>query len=436
MNILKSIILIIALSIWNLSPFLTNAAWVGTTNNATLFLSPNVGVYRVGPVFPVDILINTYGQQVVGVSAYFSYNPSLFQVDSIDTSHSIFSVEFEKTINNTSGIVRIARAIPTPGVNVTNGKVATLNIRGLTDVTPSVDNFNFIFSPGSNTNSQVILDDGLGTNILSGVNNGRYTLDGTAPPNVSNFTVTIGERQVSLTWTNPVSSDFAGVKILRKTDSYPVDPNDGTVIYDGTGTSYLDTGLTNGTTYYYKAFSRDVVLNYSSGAQVSATPNDVTPPAQITALSATALTAKSVRLNWIAVGDDGNSGTVSSYDIRYSTAAITTANWASATQVSGEPTPKAAGNAETMTVNGLSGNTTYYFAIKAVDEANNASPLSNVPNAKTFKNSDLNNDGYVNIADAGIMMSYWNSALRPPADLNQDGIVNINDAGIMMSEWG
>lgn len=424
------------LLVWSIIPCWTEAGLVGNTNNATLSLSPDTGTYRVGNNFSVDIFVNTRGQNVVVVAAFLNYSPSLFEVVSIDNSGSIFTTEAENIIDNTNGKVKITRGIPTPGVNTTNGKVTTLNIRGKADALPSSDNFTFDFTAGSTLESNVILNDGLGTDILSGVYNARFTLDGTPPPNVSGFTATAGDGQISLSWTNPTATDFAGVRILRKTGSYPADYNDGTVVYDNSGTSYINTGLTNGTTYYYKAFSRDAVLNYSSGAQASAIPRDTTAPGQITNLSAVALGSNSVRLNWTAVGDDGNSGTASSYDIRYSTSQITSANWGSATQVSGEPTPKVSGTSETMTISGLLSNTTYYFAIRAIDDANNISTLSNVVSAGTFKTADLNNDGYVNSVDFGIMMSFWNYTTLPVADINQDNIVNSVDFGIMMSQWG
>ena len=96
--------------------------------------------------------------------------------------------------------------------------------------------------------------------------------DTTPPADVSGFTAMAGDEQISLSWTNPTDADFAGVKILRKTGSHPTTPTDGTVVYDGTGTSTTDTGLTNGTTYYYTAFSYDGVPNYSAGATTSGTP--------------------------------------------------------------------------------------------------------------------------------------------------------------------
>ncbi|HDL04373.1 MAG TPA: hypothetical protein ENH25_09605, partial [candidate division Zixibacteria bacterium] len=95
-------------------------------------------------------------------------------------------------------------------------------------------------------------------------------------------------------------------------------------------------------------------------------------------LMASEATSNSVTLNWTAPGDDGNNGTASQYDIRYSLNPITEANWGSATVVSGVPVPRPAGSQESFDVTGLEPSTTYYFAIKAADEVLNWSSLSNV----------------------------------------------------------
>lgn len=85
-----------------------------------------------------------------------------------------------------------------------------------------------------------------------------------------------------------------------------------------------------------------------------------------------------VRLRWTAPGDDGTSGRATAYDLRYSTSAITAANFAQATSVIGEPAPAAAGSAESFTVSGLSNGIVYFFAIRTQDEAGNWSPISNI----------------------------------------------------------
>ncbi|MFC1765443.1 RHS repeat-associated core domain-containing protein [Planctomycetota bacterium] len=98
------------------------------------------------------------------------------------------------------------------------------------------------------------------------------TPDVTAPGAVTGLTATAGDGQVSLSWTNPGDADLTGVKILRKTGSPSNNPTDGAVVYDGLATSTLDMGLTNGTLYYYTAFSYDEVPNYSVGVSASAMP--------------------------------------------------------------------------------------------------------------------------------------------------------------------
>ena len=111
--------------------------------------------------------------------------------------------------------------------------------------------------------------------------------------------------------------------------------------------------------------------------------SDTTAPAAVSDLSITDSTETTITLAWTASGDDTSTGTADAYDLRYSTAAITASNWSSAVQVSGEPDPSAAGSEETMTVSGLSAETTYYFALKVTDEESNESDLSNIASRTT-----------------------------------------------------
>ena len=91
----------------------------------------------------------------------------------------------------------------------------------------------------------------------------------------------------------------------------------------------------------------------------------------------------SVTLTWTAPGDDGNTGTASQYDIRYSTSPINDGNWDAAIQVQGEPDPQPAGTEESFTITGLEPNTAYYFAIMTADEVPNWSGLSNIASVTT-----------------------------------------------------
>jgi len=94
-------------------------------------------------------------------------------------------------------------------------------------------------------------------------------------------------------------------------------------------------------------------------------------------------TPTSVTLAWTAPGNENNSDIAWQYDVRYSTTLITDQNWTTAIQSTGEPKPQQGGSFEEFTVENLSPDVLYYFAIKTIDLAGNISGLSNVDTART-----------------------------------------------------
>jgi len=123
-------------------------------------------------------------------------------------------------------------------------------------------------------------------------------------------------------------------------------------------------------------------LNAARALGASELPADSTPPAAIADLAASPSSPNSVTLTWTAPGDVGYGAYA--YDIRYSRNPIDTdADFAAALQTQSEPTPQAAGVAETFVVEDLSGNTTWHFVIKTLDLLGNVSPLSNPAEATT-----------------------------------------------------
>lgn len=153
----------------------------------------------------------------------------------------------------------------------------------------------------------------------------------------------------------------------------------------GGSENFTVSGLTEGTPYFFALKTADEVPNWSALSNVASTSTspDTTPPASVVDLSIAGQTNNSVELTWTAPGDDGTQGTVSEYDIRYSTSTITPANWDQALECTGEPAPQASGSVESFTVSGLIEETQYFFALKAADEVPNWSDLSNVANATT-----------------------------------------------------
>jgi hypothetical protein len=145
---------------------------------------------------------------------------------------------------------------------------------------------------------------------------------------------------------------------------------------------YTVTGLDPEITYYFAIKAVDENNNW---AWVSNSPSNTTledpdliAPSAVSDLTATNPTYTTINLTWTAVGDDGNTGTASYYDIRYSTSPITNLTWSTATQCINEPNPQSPGNTEYFQVIGLNHGTRYYFAIKVGDEVLQLSGLSNI----------------------------------------------------------
>jgi hypothetical protein len=151
---------------------------------------------------------------------------------------------------------------------------------------------------------------------------------------------------------------------------------------------YTINNLNPNTMYWFAIRARDEANNWNSVSKtLRPTPsNDVIPPGTTTDLRVVSYDANAVTLAWTAPAEDGASGgRVASYNIRYSTSPITSANWGSATSpLSPAPIPTVPGVTEQMTIVRHPGEdffpdtTTYHFALKARDEVPNQwSLLSN-----------------------------------------------------------
>jgi len=83
------------------------------------------------------------------------------------------------------------------------------------------------------------------------------------PEGIGSFTVIGGEHEVNLSWENSGDVDYVYTTIVKRTDRFPGSPTDGSVLYIGTGTGYVDATVTDSTSYYYAGFSWDGT-NYST----------------------------------------------------------------------------------------------------------------------------------------------------------------------------
>jgi fibronectin type 3 domain-containing protein len=183
---------------------------------------------------------------------------------------------------------------------------------------------------------------------------------GSVPPAPTGVTATAGNTQVSLSWT--ASSGATSYNIKRAT----VNGGPYTTVATGvTSTSYVNTGLVNGTTYYYVVSAVNSVGESPNSAQVSATPTagGGIPPAP-TGLTATDPgNNDDVLLSWSA------STGATSYNVKRS-------------NTSGGPYTTLASPTSTSytATTGVPG-TTYYYVVSAVNvsgESPNSAQISHV----------------------------------------------------------
>ncbi|MBN2271835.1 MAG: hypothetical protein JXN61_14555, partial [Sedimentisphaerales bacterium] len=94
-----------------------------------------------------------------------------------------------------------------------------------------------------------------------------------APPAMpTGLTATAGDMQVSLYWNNNVESDLAGYNVYRSTTPGGTYAKINIALL--TTSSYPDSSVANGTTYYYVVTAVDIGSNESSySSEVSATPS-------------------------------------------------------------------------------------------------------------------------------------------------------------------
>ncbi len=158
----------------------------------------------------------------------------------------------------------------------------------------------------------------------------------------------------------------------------------------GNSEALIITGLESETDYFAAIKAVDEAQNNSLISNITQATTteipDTIPPSAIDDLLA-APTDLEINLSWTAPGDDGNEGTAFSYEIRKSTEEITEENWSNAELLEDPPLPQPAGTQQFYTAEELGFGITYYFGIKAFDENQNVSPLSNIPSAALLEDN-------------------------------------------------
>lgn len=164
------------------------------------------------------------------------------------------------------------------------------------------------------------------------------------PPAPEALVATAGNAAVTLAWS--ATGGATGYTVKRAT----VSGGPYTAVGDSTTPAFSDTGLTNGTTYYYVVSARNADGESANSAQATATPAVPTVPAAPTGLTVAAGNAQ-LTLTW-----SGSTG-ATSYRVKRAT-------------TSGGPyTVIASPTTPSYTDTGLTNGTNYYYVVSATNAA-------------------------------------------------------------------
>ena len=249
-------------------------------------------------------------------------------------------------------------------------------------------------------------------NPSTGVSVNATTVDDTtAPTKPSSGSVTGGDRETTLTWTNPTDAntgDFVGVTIFRHSSSLS---GDDFATVEGTAnvvkivdqqiiSTFTDTGLENNTDYFYAIFSEDDVGLYSltGNSKSTTTSDDITAPDPVTDLVAINF-SNATNLTWtnpttadFATVSVFRSSATNLAGVDYTTAVSTAGSDATVDQLVTHEL------ISTYTDTTIASNTAYTYAIYTHDEVPNAS------SAVTISHSSLTYDAADN--DGQILLSW------------------------------
>jgi len=208
-------------------------------SSATIFFSPRTATFIQGSTFAVPIFLDTKSQSINAVELHIKFDASKLTIINPSGDRSIIGIWLEPpTYDNTNGSAKLIGIIPN-GIVTESGLIATITFRAIANGQATVS-----FS----SNSHVLLNDGLGTEIPAQLDRGTYTILPKPPGGVVVFSEThpfqdrwYNNNSPVLAWEkNPGVSAFSFVL-----DNKPFTVPDNNPITGDTVKSYpnLDNGL-------------------------------------------------------------------------------------------------------------------------------------------------------------------------------------------------
>ncbi len=190
-----------------------------------------------------------------------------------------------------------------------------------------------------------------------------------------------------------------------------------------------------------KAFDEEDNPSEISNNTTASIIGDIVSPADINDLTINSVSSNSILLNWTAVGDDDYDGTADSYIIKIHTESIDESNWQNIPEIEQSVAPQNAGITESFLLTDLEPLTSYYAAIKVLDDVQNISNLSNIVNTVTTEIPDEIPPGQITDLTATPSETEIELIWTAPGDDDFEGTayqydIRISNDPITDANWG
>lgn len=161
-------------------------------------------------------------------------------------------------------------------------------------------------SGNGNKTVTVVLRDKLGNTTTTTSPKATILLDTTLPTN-GTATATARNASLALAWSGfgDAGSGIASYRVVAAVGTTAPATCTGAAVYAGSTAAFTATGLANGTPVSYRVCALDAAGNLSTGATVTGTPHEVTPPTGTIVINGGAPTTRTLAVNLaLAATDD------------------------------------------------------------------------------------------------------------------------------------
>ncbi len=369
--------------------FINSGIIKAQTQNATLALDPSTGSYIIGNTYTLNIRLNTNGNDTAGADIhYLNYNPALIEIqDSVSgtagaqiQAGSLYTNTVVNSVDTVNGRINFSQTSFGGTTYNGTGILASVTFKALAGGTA---NLTFNFTAGNTTDTNVA---SLGQDVLNSVTNGRYTLtvaSDTTPPQVTNVASSgINQTAAIITWTTDETS--TSQIEYGPTASY----GSSSVLNSNLVTAHSASlsGLTAGTTYHYRVKSKDASNNETiSNDNTFTTVSADNQAPQISSLAVSGISQTAATITWTT--NEGSSTRVE-YGATVSYGNSSTLNSSLVT-------------AHSVSLSGLTANTTYHYRVRSKDASNNEA-ISSDATFTTAATPDTTPPQIMSVASTGI----------------------------------